>query len=108
MGYAPHTNSDVHHQARCGLTPTPYPMLLGSFVEAEIGNTFEYAERRWHDDHFYPELPHIIYVGNAQARLGKVLKTVAYILTGEGELQKWQIKGHRFYNTEWIGRTDND
>ena len=104
MGYAPHTNTDVHHQALAGIIPTPDPMLLGSFVEAEYGHTFEYAERRWPDDDFHPEMPHIIYTAD-QTRLAKVLKTVAYVLTGEGEIQKWQIKNHRIYPTEWIGRS---
>jgi hypothetical protein len=35
-------------------------------------------------------------------RLAKVLKTVAWVLTGEGEIQRWQIKQHRHYSTEWI------
>jgi hypothetical protein len=105
MGFAPHSNTDVDHQARAGIIPTTCPMLLGLFVETEYGNTFEYAERRWPDDDLHPEMPHIIYVGNGQPRLGKVLKTVAWILTGEGEIQKWQIKNHRIYKTEWIGRS---
>ena len=104
MGYAPHSNTDVDNQIRAGLIPPSYPMLLGSFVEAEHGNTFEYSERRWPDDNFHPEMPHMIYTAD-QTRLAKVLKTVAYVLTGEGEIQKWQIKGHRIYPTEWIGRS---
>lgn len=105
MGYAPHTNTDVHYKLLAGIIPTPVPMILGSFVEADYGHTFEYAERRWPDDDLHPEMPHIIYVGDGQPRLAKVLKTVAWVLTGEGEIQKWQIKGHRIYPTEWIGRS---
>jgi hypothetical protein len=102
MGYAPHTNNDVQSQLSAGIMPTVMPMVLGSFVEKEYGHTFEYAERRWPDDDFYPELPHVIYVGDGQSRLAKVLKTVAFVLTGEGEMQKWDIKQHREYDTAWV------
>lgn len=104
MGYALHTNSDVAIQLRAG-SPNPLPVLLGQFVEKEFGHTFEYSERRWPDDEFHPDLCHVIYVGDGQTRLAKVLKTVAWVLTGEGELQRWQIKGHRPYATDWIRDT---
>jgi hypothetical protein len=102
MCYAPHTNDQVKHQIRLGNVPSELPIVFGSFVEKEYGHTFEYAERRWPDDTFYPELCHVIYVGDGQTRLAKVLKTVAFVLTGEGELQKWNIKQHRAYETEWV------
>jgi len=102
MGYASHTNDDVRHQLVTGHNPSPLPIVLGAFIETEYGHSFEYSERRWPDDTFYPELCHVVYIGHGQTRLAKVLKTVAFVLTGEGELQKWHIKGHRFYNTEWV------
>jgi hypothetical protein len=102
MGFAPHTNNDVQHQMFMGIMPSELPIIMGRFVEREYGHSFEYAERRWPDDSFYPELCHIIYVGDNQARLAKVLKTVAFVLTGDGELQKWDIKQHRNYETDWV------
>ena len=102
MGFAPHTNNDVQQQLSNGIVPTPLPLVFGSFVEKDYGHTFEYAERRWPDDSFYPELCHIIYVGDNQARLAKVLKTVAFVLAGDRELQKWDIKQHRNYETDWV------
>lgn len=103
MSYAPHTNTDVHHQL-LAKAPNPLPILLGQFMEREFGHRFEYAERRWPDDEFYPELPHIIYVGNGEARLAKVQKKIAFVLTGEGEIQRWEIKEHHNYKTDWVGR----
>jgi hypothetical protein len=102
MSYAPHTNTDVQQQLRMGLIPTPLPMLFGIFVEADYGHAFEYAERRWHDDSVKPEFPHVIYVGQGEPRLALVKRTVAYVLTGEGEVQKWNIKQHREYPTDWV------
>ena len=98
MAYAPHTNDEVKHQALAGMIPTPSPMILGQFREADFGHTFEYAERRWHCDAIEPALPHIVYVGNGEARLAKVLKTVAFVLVDEGKIERWHIKGHRAYD----------
>ena len=97
MAYAPHCNTHVAQQIAAGILPTPLPLVLGVFTEKEYGHPFEYAERRWPDDEFHPELPHIIYVGDGQTRLAKVLKTVAWVLCGDEDLQKWDIKGHRVY-----------
>lgn len=107
MGYAPHSNGDVKQQlyvlrAQGSTAPTALPLILGEFTEAEFGKRFEYAERRWFDDDMQPDFPHIVYVGDGQARLAKVLKTVAYVLTGEGEVQKWTIKMHRQFDTAWV------
>jgi len=102
MAYAPHTNTDVHHQLQMGIIPTPHPLILGCFTETEHGKLFEYAERRWPDDDFHPELPHVIYVVGGETRLANVLKTVAYVLTDEDELRKWNIKQHRNYDTSWV------
>ena len=100
MGYAKHDNTDVQCQIRDGVRTLP--MILGQFREAEIGQMFEYTER-WHPaDDFHPELQHMICVADGQYRLANVLKTVAYILTGEGEIQKWKIKQHRSYDTSWV------
>lgn len=101
MGYAQHTNADVATQYRIG-SPNPLPILLGRFVEKEFGHEFEYSERQWPDETFHPELRHVVYVGNGQTRLASVKKTVAYVLTGEGELQRWHIKQHKIYSTDWI------
>lgn len=101
MGYAPHTNSDVATQYRAG-SPNPLPILLGQFVEKEFGHSFEYSTRQWEDETFMPELCHMIYVGNGERRLARVMKTVAHVLTGDGELQRWHIKQHKTYSTDWI------
>ena len=58
MAYAPHTNTDVHQHLIANATVVP-PLVLGVFVEKSYGKTFEYAERRWPDDQYYPNLPHI-------------------------------------------------
>lgn len=102
MALAKHCNNDVQHQIRMGMIPTDLPLVLGRFVEKEYGYSFEYAERRWPDDNYYPELCHIVYVGfQNETRLAKVLKTVAYILTEHG-IQKWDLKENRIYETEWV------
>jgi hypothetical protein len=102
VSYASHTNNDVHHQMLAGQEPTKLPLLLGQFVEADYGHTFEYAERRWPDAGFETGFPHIVYVGNGQTRLAKVMRTVVHVVTGEGEIQKWKIKQHREYPTDWV------
>lgn len=108
MAYAPHTNTNVQHQLLCGVVPTTIPLVLGCFRNAETGATFEFAERRWADDEFAPDCPHIIYVGNAgETRLAKVLKTVAFVVVDEDEfgapvIEKWAIKGFIAYPTDWV------
>jgi hypothetical protein len=105
MSYAPHTNTDVQHQLRCGVVPTTLPMLFGSFRAAETEAFFEYSERRWGDDSFAPEMPHVIYVADG-TRLAKVLQTVVYVVVDEDDngpvIQKWPIKSHRHYPTDWV------
>lgn len=110
MAFAPHTNQDVRQQIEMGLVPSPLPLLLGQFREADHGHMFEYAERRWFSDHVAPEMPHVVYVGTSGSnsvgvvtRLAKVLKTVAYIVVDEDEngnpvIEKWSIKQHRAYS----------
>lgn len=107
MAFAPHTNNEVQAQLRAGIVPTTVPMIFGCFREKEHGNAFEYAERRHPDDNFAPEFPHIIYVGNGETRLAKVLETVAYVITNEDDngnptIEKWQIKNHNHYDTAWV------
>lgn len=117
MAFAPHTNSDVRNQLRAGFTADPrhrLPLVLGQFVETTHGHRFEYAERRHPDDSFAPECPHIIYVGQdgqysmrTETRLAKVLKTVVYVVVDEAPdgspvYEKWSIKGHSVYDTEWV------
>ena len=71
-----------------------YQDLLGSFVEAEFGHTFEYRVRQ-DKTNYRPDLPHLIYVGDNQTRFANVLKTVAYVLCDEDDVQKWAIRRHR-------------
>jgi hypothetical protein len=101
MTYAPHSNTDVHHQLLAGRIPTPLGLLLGSFKNKETDAFFEYGERRWHDEDFAAELPHMIYTIDGP-RLAKVLKTVAHVLTGEGVVEVWAIRSHREYPTDWV------
>ena len=104
MAYAPHTNDDVRRELKAGIVPTPHPIIFGRFREREFGVMFEYAERRWPDDAYHPELPHIVYVGGSEgaARLAKVLKTVAYVLVDEDMIEKWVLKSHVVYDTSWV------
>lgn len=97
MAYATHHNGQVAQQVAMGMIPSPLPLVLGQFKECEFGHTFEYAERRWPCDDIEPSLPHIVYVGHGEARLAKVLKTVAFVLVDEGKIERWQIKSHRAY-----------
>jgi len=77
----------------------------GSFVEREVGNTFEFSGN---DSNMpYPwNFPHKIWVGglvNDQGwRHGTVKKSVAYIVVDEDEngdpvVEKWQIRNMREY-----------
>jgi hypothetical protein len=106
MAFAPHTNNNVVAQLRAGIVPTPVPLILGDFTEREYEKIFQYAERRWHDDECYPDLPHMIYVGDGQTRIGRVHKTIAWVLCStpedEPDLQRWEIKKHRQYDTAWV------
>lgn len=106
MAYAPHTNTDVRHNVRL-------PLILGCFAEKETGNYFEYAVRPDEGIDFAPDCPHIVYVTNPITgvdhgfRYAKVLKTVAWIAVDEDEngdavYEKWEIKQHRNYDTEWV------
>lgn len=107
MAYAPHTNTDVQHQLRCGVIPTQLPMIFGQFRPKDSKHVFEYAERRHPDDNFAPDFPHMIYLDNGrETRLAKVLKTVAYVVIDEDEngpvIAKWNLGSHNIYDTAWV------
>lgn len=95
MSYAPHTNRDARQSATL-------PVILGAFVEADFGQTFEFAQRR--DDEFaavWPEFPHIVYV-HGGTRYARVLKSVAYVVVDEAEdgspvVEKWATRRFRQY-----------
>ena len=77
MGYAPHTNTDIRNGA-------VLPLILGSFIEADYGHTFEYAIRPDEGIDFAPDCPHIVYVAD-RIRYARVLKTVAYIAVDDDD-----------------------
>lgn len=106
MAFAPHTNEKAIFDVNT-------PIILGGFDEKENGNFFEYAIRPDEGIDFAPDCPHIVYVTNKIEgvehgfRYAKVLKTVAWVVVdeddnGEPVYEKWNIKGHRFYDTEWV------
>ena len=103
MAFAPHTNTDIQRGQ-------DLPLLIGQF--AVEGNHFEYA-RRPADDRagWAAELPHLVYVGekvgHLNTRAARVLKTVAYVAIDEDEygqpiLEKWDLRAHRNYPTDWV------
>lgn len=112
MTYAPHTNTDVRHAILCG-NPQPLPLLLGEFRERESDNVFEYAVRPDDGVDFAPNCPHIVYVTKAVDgidqgyRYAKVHGRFAWIAVDESEFgtpvyEKWDIKGHHKYDTDWV------
>lgn len=73
---------------------------IGSFVEKEFGNSFEYS---FNDEKFSfcEDFIHKIWVGDGY-RYGTVKKTVAVVCVDEDEyglpvVEKWYIKNHREY-----------
>jgi hypothetical protein len=76
--------------------------ILGSFREKDYGKFFEFS--RNDDPDFFvsdTEFPHKIWVGDGW-RYGRVLKTVAYIITDEKEngsphIDKWYIQDYHQY-----------
>jgi len=108
MAYAPHLNQDVQRQLIAG-HPDPLPVLLGSFNHKDTGCRFEYAVRKGFPTAFAPDFDTIIYVGpNQEVRLCRVLQTVAYVVVDEDAkgapvIEKWAIKGHRKFDTSWVG-----
>ena len=98
------------------LTYTQNP--IGSFVEKECGNTFEYSKN---DDayniHICEDMPHKIWVashpigGDSGFRYGHVRKTVVAVVVDEDEyglpvIEKWQIKKHRVYDNTIVDMID--
>lgn len=105
MAFAPHTNTDCQNQRREGIRDLP--LLLGQFRDCDTNVLFEYTERRHPDDSFAPEYQHQIYLIDGSTRLAKVLKTVAYIVNAETDhglpiVDKWRIKQHAQYLTDWV------
>jgi hypothetical protein len=110
MAFAPHTNTDVHNSKNY---TKQFPLILGSFVEKESGNLFEYAIRPDEGIDFAPDCMHIVYVTpkvdgvDHGFRYARVIKTVAWIAVdedanGDPVYEKWDIKQHRFYDTSWV------
>lgn len=77
--------------------------ILGSFVEKDYGNLFEFSVND-EPEHFVSRknYPHKVWVEENGWRYARVLKTVAYVVTDESEdgyplFEKWFIKDHRTY-----------
>ncbi len=77
--------------------------ILGSFVEKDHDNLFEFSVN---DEPEYfvsrENFPHKVWVAENTWRYARVLKTVAYVITDEGSdgypvVEKWFIKDHRTY-----------
>lgn len=106
MAYAPHTNTDVHHQILNGQEPTELPLILGAFRHKDTGVMFEYSERRGFGD-VWPGIVQQVYVSDdGSTRLAIVKKTVAKIVVDEDAnghpvWESWPIKQHREYLTSW-------
>ncbi len=107
MTYAPHSNSDVDHQHKCGVHILP--LLLGSFrFDNAKGAFFEYGERSAaaFPADFAADLPHQLYTIDGP-RLCRVLKTVAVVCVDEAAdgspvTERWPLACHRFYPTDWV------
>jgi hypothetical protein len=74
---------------------------IGSFVEKEFGQSFEYSTNDVHPWESY-EFPHKVWVADGY-RYAHVLKTVAYVVSdedadGKPVLVRWYIKNHREYS----------
>jgi hypothetical protein len=100
MAFAPHHNGELFN----GAGEQVKPRILGQFREADGGHTFEFAERLpgMFPADFGTDCDHVVYVGNGEPRLARVLKTVAYIVVderpdGSASYEKWDIRGHRLF-----------
>lgn len=73
--------------------------ILGCFEEKDHGHYFEFSVPT--EPAPWEEYGMWVWVGNAERRWAKVLKTVAYIVVNEDEngpvVEKWYIKNHREY-----------
>lgn len=78
--------------------PARIDVVLGEFVEKEVGNYFHYSENPDLDSfEFCKDFPHVVWVGDQQYRYAIVKKTVAYICVDEDEygdpvVEKWFLK----------------
>jgi len=81
---------------------------IGSFVEKDAGNTFEYSLNDDDPLYFFMDYPHKVWVGGEGVcgmrgyRYANVRKTVAVIVVDEDDkglpvVEKWYIKRHRKY-----------
>lgn len=103
--YCPHTNTDVRNQRLSGLTDLP--MLLGFFRHKQTSAPFEYTERRHPVADFAPAYQHMIWMSDGSTRLAQVKSGVAFVVVDEDDrgrpvVEKWNIKGHRPYPTDWV------
>ena len=95
MAFAAHHNGQLNEH-------NDLNRVLGCFNEREFGKIFEYSDRLKGNQWQVEKYPHEIYVRGNQVRVGKVLKTVAYIVIDEADdgspvVHKWYIKNHRKY-----------
>ena len=108
MTFAPHSNTDVHYNRLQGIEGPA--IVRGTFQTRDSEAHFEYSDRpvgSAHGDTFAPEFQHVIYTADG-TRLATVKKTVVYVVTdedadGQPVVEKWSVKGHRAYDTEWVG-----
>jgi hypothetical protein len=77
--------------------------ILGSFVEKDYENLFEFSVND-EPDHFVSSknYPHKVWVAENSWRYARVLKTVAYVITDEDAdgypvVERWFIKNHNTY-----------
>ena len=73
--------------------------ILGSFTEKEYSKHFEFSTN---NEAEYPEYPHKVWVTtpwemDSGWRFAKVLKTRAYVLTGDDVVEKWYHKKYTEY-----------
>ena len=77
--------------------------LLGSFVEKDHKNIFEFSANN-DNDPWSAAFPHKIWLNHDETfRYGTVKKTVAYVVIDEDDfgkpvIEKWKIKDHRTYD----------
>lgn len=90
--------------------PLGINIIVGSFVEVDHGNTFEYIDNPEFVLHVPAhggknvQFPHLIFVGppgSTETRRALVMKTCVHVVTDETDfgfvVEKWNIKKHREY-----------
>lgn len=105
MSLAPYSNDQVNHQNLMN-QDNDLSLLLGSFREKDTDNIFEYGLRAPIFGDFAPELEYSIWTSDGP-RLATVKKTVVYVaidedVNGVPVLEKWNVKSHNFYDTDWV------